>query len=57
MMLQRAKTLADVRRVIAEVIQKESNQPVAAVDATRCAASVLSKLKESGVKLVKSRTA
>ena len=56
-MLQRAKTLADVRRVIAEVIRQESKHSVAAADATRCAASVLAKLKESGVKLVKSRAA
>lgn len=56
-MSQRAKTLSDVRRVIAEVIRKESSSPVAAADAARCATSVLAKLKESGVKLVKSRTA
>lgn len=57
MALQKAKTLADVRRVIAEAIQKESNESVAAETAARCAASVVAKLKDSGVRLVKRRAA
>ena len=57
MISQQAKTLADVRRVIADAIQKESNQSVAAEAASRCAASVLARLKESGVRLVKRRAA
>lgn len=57
MMLRQAKTLADVRRVIAEAIRQESNDAVAAEAAARCAVSVVARLKESGVKLVKRRLA
>ena len=54
-MLPQAKTLSDVQRVIAAVIREESNNAVAADQAARCAASVVARLKESGVKLVKRR--
>lgn len=57
MSAQQANTMADIRRVIAEVIQMESNQALAADAADRCASSVLARLKESGVKLVKRRAA
>jgi len=56
MMLPQAKTLSDVQRVIAEAIRQESDH-VAADEAARCAVSVVARLKESGVKLVKRRDA
>jgi glutamate-1-semialdehyde aminotransferase len=57
MALDQAKTLADVRRVIAEAIRQGSNNAVPAEDASRCADSVVARLKESGVRLVKKRAA
>lgn len=57
MALQQARTLADVQRLIAEAITQASNNALAAEDASRCAVSVVAKLKESGVRLVKRRDA
>lgn len=52
MSAEKAKTMADVRRLIAEAISEEADA-VAPETAERCAASVLARLKESGVKLVR----
>lgn len=53
--MQETRTVADVRRVIAEAIEQESNRSLDAAAASRCAASVLARLKEAGVRLVKKR--
>ena len=53
MSAEKAKTMADVRRVIADVIHEESDPQVEREAAGRCAASVLARLKECGVKLVR----
>lgn len=54
-MSQKVATRAEVRRLIADVIQEESGDAVEPAVAAQCAASVLLRLEQSGVKLVKAR--